>query len=244
MHWIDNTSAIVALCKGYSAAPDSARILQACAVLRLNLDCPIWFQWVPSKANIADLPSRREYGLLRELGSVEVALVLPPFERWDTPFARWTPIVAEGESSDARRQRGSIAVGNLVARAREASDPSTWEVKVDRSSPLGNPFPMNPGQDRGVVCKAFESLVRKGLSVEEVAREFSPPLVFDASFASRGAEKARKLELERLAAFSAGGGSLRLMCWCAPRQCHALSIAKVVAERAESACRLLSQRES
>eukprot|EP00962_Isochrysis_galbana_P041186 scaffold15050_cov141-Isochrysis_galbana.AAC.1 len=100
---------------------------------------------------------------------------------------------------------------------------------------------MSPGQDRGVVCKAFESLVRKGLSVEEVARDFSPPLVFDASFASRGAEKARELELERLAAFSAGGGSLRLMCWCAPRQCHALSIAKVVAERAESACRLLSQ---
>eukprot|EP00962_Isochrysis_galbana_P022884 scaffold6858_cov112-Isochrysis_galbana.AAC.6 len=30
------------------------------------------------------------------------------------------------------------------------------------------------------------------------------------------------------------------MCWCAPRQCHALSIAKVVAERAESACRLPS----
>eukprot|EP00962_Isochrysis_galbana_P004831 scaffold1321_cov97-Isochrysis_galbana.AAC.1 len=93
-------------------------------------------------------------------------------------------IGAEGVSSDARRQRGSIAVGNLVARAREASDPSTWEVKVDRSSPLGNPFPMSPGQDRSVVCKAFESLVRKGLSVEEVAREFSPPLVFDASFAS------------------------------------------------------------
>eukprot|EP00962_Isochrysis_galbana_P003368 scaffold935_cov222-Isochrysis_galbana.AAC.2 len=35
-------------------------------------------------------------------------------------------------------------------------------------------------------------------------------------------------------------GSLILMCWCAPRQCHALSIAKVVAERAESACRLPS----
>eukprot|EP00962_Isochrysis_galbana_P034686 scaffold11785_cov92-Isochrysis_galbana.AAC.1 len=51
---------------------------------------------------------------------------------------------------------------------------------------------MSPGQDRGVVCKAFESLVRKGLSVEEVAREFSPPLVFDASFASRGAEKRRE----------------------------------------------------
>eukprot|EP00962_Isochrysis_galbana_P028421 scaffold8982_cov125-Isochrysis_galbana.AAC.3 len=30
------------------------------------------------------------------------------------------------------------------------------------------------------------------------------------------------------------GDSIVLMCWCAPRQCHALSIARVVAERAES----------
>eukprot|EP00962_Isochrysis_galbana_P032402 scaffold10644_cov107-Isochrysis_galbana.AAC.7 len=48
---------------------------------------------------------------------------------------------------------------------------------------------------------SFESLLRKGASVEEVAREFSPPLVFDASFASRGAQKARKSELEKLAAY-------------------------------------------
>eukprot|EP00962_Isochrysis_galbana_P004832 scaffold1321_cov97-Isochrysis_galbana.AAC.2 len=34
------------------------------------------------------------------------------------------------------------------------------------------------------------------------------------------------------------------MCWCAPRQCHALSIAKVVAERAESACLCLLVRRS
>eukprot|EP00962_Isochrysis_galbana_P054898 scaffold26551_cov115-Isochrysis_galbana.AAC.3 len=64
-----------------------------------------------------------------------------------------------------------------------------YPLDFDIPFPLGNPFPMSPGQDRGVVYKAFESLVRKGLSGEEVAREFSPPLVFDASFASRGAEK-------------------------------------------------------
>eukprot|EP00962_Isochrysis_galbana_P013150 scaffold3760_cov133-Isochrysis_galbana.AAC.1 len=114
------------------------------------VDCPIWFQWVPSKANIADL---KPTCLLAESTACCASWAawrslwcfpLSPFERWDTPFARWTPVVAEGESSDARRQRGSTAVGNLVARAREASDPSTWEVKVDRSSPLGNPFPMSP----------------------------------------------------------------------------------------------------
>jgi hypothetical protein len=43
VHSIDKTSAIAALCKGYSAAPDSARILQAFAAIRLDLDCPVWF---------------------------------------------------------------------------------------------------------------------------------------------------------------------------------------------------------
>eukprot|EP00962_Isochrysis_galbana_P021848 scaffold6454_cov113-Isochrysis_galbana.AAC.14 len=50
--------------------------------------------------------------------------------------------------SSKERGRGSIAVGNLASRAREAVDPAAWEVRVDRArpghppSPLGNPFPM------------------------------------------------------------------------------------------------------
>lgn len=234
VHWIDNTSAIAALCKGYSAAPDSARILQAFATLRMDIDCPIWFQWVPSKANIADLPSRREFGLLEELGSSKVPLILPLFASWDAPFARWS-----SSPGGSNRERGSIAVGNLAARAREAVDPAAWEVRVDRTrpgqprSPLGNPFPMKDTQDRAAVIEAFEKLLLSGASVEIVARSFTPPLVFDRSYASREADRARSSELGRLAAFSAAGGSLRLMCWCAPRQCHAASIARAVASLAE-----------
>jgi len=88
-------------------------------------------------------------------------------------------------------------------------------------------------QDRAVVIEAFERLLLPGASVERVARSFSPPLVFDRSYASREADRARSAELSRLAAFSAAGGSLRLMCWCAPRQCHAASIARAVASLAE-----------
>jgi hypothetical protein len=72
VHWIDNTSAIAALVKGYSGSPDSVRILHAFAAFSLGLDTSSWFLWVPSKANIADLPLRNDFALLEELGSVEV----------------------------------------------------------------------------------------------------------------------------------------------------------------------------
>ena len=58
VHWIDNTSAIAALIKGYSGSPDSVRILHAFAAFSLGLEVSSWFLWVPSKANIADEPSR------------------------------------------------------------------------------------------------------------------------------------------------------------------------------------------
>lgn len=57
IHYIDNTSAVAALVKGYSRAPDSARMLHAFTARRLALGTDIWFQWVASAANIADWPS-------------------------------------------------------------------------------------------------------------------------------------------------------------------------------------------
>eukprot|EP00962_Isochrysis_galbana_P021992 scaffold6516_cov126-Isochrysis_galbana.AAC.4 len=77
--------------------------------------------------------------------------------------------------------------------------------------PFGEPLSDEPGARPGRGLQSFRepSPEGKGLSVEEVAREFSPPLVFvfDASFASRGAEKARKLELERLERLSQREGA-------------------------------------
>ena len=75
LHWIDNTGVISALTKGYSRAPDSVRIFHVFKAFCLGLGVSIWFQWVPSKANIADLPSRSEFALLRRFGASEVPLV-------------------------------------------------------------------------------------------------------------------------------------------------------------------------
>ena len=83
IHWVDNTSALAAMTKGYSSRPDSARLVHAlhawCAVTRTS----IWFEYVPSEANAADAPSR-DMGLATApyvpapgLCSEPVRLVLP-----------------------------------------------------------------------------------------------------------------------------------------------------------------------
>ena len=89
IHMIDNQSAVAALIKGYARAPDSVNIVHAFAAFNLGLEVSPWFEWVPSKANIADLPSRGDEGLLRELGSQEVPMVLPDVRAWDEPAAAW-----------------------------------------------------------------------------------------------------------------------------------------------------------
>ena len=99
LHWIDNTGVIAALTKGYSRAPDSVRILHVFKAFCLGLGVSIWFQWVPSKANIADLPSRSEFALLRRFGASEVPLVFPEFEAWDGPVGR---VLASGRAAWGR----------------------------------------------------------------------------------------------------------------------------------------------
>ena len=77
LHWIDNTGAVAALTKGYARAPDSVRIVHVFKAYCLGAGASIWFQWVPSKANIADLPSRKEYEMLRRFGAERRSMILP-----------------------------------------------------------------------------------------------------------------------------------------------------------------------
>ena len=85
-HWIDNTSVLAALIKGYARAHASVRLLHAFKAFAFGLGVDSWFQWVPSKANIADLPSRKEYEMLRRFGAEERPMILPEFEMWDEPI--------------------------------------------------------------------------------------------------------------------------------------------------------------
>ena len=58
VHFIDNTSAVVALSKGYSGAPDSARLVHMFHAWQAGSRSNVWFEYVPTDANPADEPSR------------------------------------------------------------------------------------------------------------------------------------------------------------------------------------------
>ena len=58
IHFIDNTSAIAALVRGYSGMPDSARLVHALHAFNVGLRALPWFAHVRSAANVSDAPSR------------------------------------------------------------------------------------------------------------------------------------------------------------------------------------------
>ena len=97
IHWIDNTGALAALIKGYASAADLAKIVHAFAVINLAIKCEPWFEYVRSKANIADLPSRGLFDYLLSLGAIKVDLLLPPPHWWDEPQAWFDGVCALAE---------------------------------------------------------------------------------------------------------------------------------------------------
>ena len=86
-HFIDNTVALSSLVHGYARRPDMADMSEIfqCAVAGLGIDA--WLEWVPSAANVADVPSRldKDQGVLERVGARRVPLVFPTAEQWDSP---------------------------------------------------------------------------------------------------------------------------------------------------------------
>ena len=58
LHFIDNTVALSKLVHGYAREPDMAAVTNSLHVCDAFLHVDAWFEWVPSDANISDLPSR------------------------------------------------------------------------------------------------------------------------------------------------------------------------------------------
>jgi len=94
----DNSGALSALIHGYASKPDMCRIVNVYHLTQFFLHATVWLEWVPSAANIADLPSRLGYAefyqCLAALGvdSQWVPTVLPPPAVWRGSFralARW-----------------------------------------------------------------------------------------------------------------------------------------------------------
>ncbi len=79
-----------------------------------------------------------------------------------------------------------------------------YDVHVDRTSILGNPFVMINEKDRNSVCDKY---------IDHFDKESMNPknILFEK-------------ELERLGNIYLKHGKLRLFCWCAPKRCHASTI--------------------
>lgn len=81
-----------------------------------------------------------------------------------------------------------------------------YDIKVDRSSPLGNPFSLKFEKDRDIVCDNYHKLFYKRLN--------SSPEEY----------KKVKNELQRLKEIYQKYNVLNLYCWCRPKRCHAETI--------------------
>ena len=116
--YIDNTAALCSYAKAASSDVDSARMVHEFHALCHMLCARVWFSWVPSKSNIADLPSRNEFSLLQELGSDAFAAVIPRFG------ASWADVIFESKV---------ISAVNLRTRERrwlkEATDAIAAEAQ-------------------------------------------------------------------------------------------------------------------
>ena len=119
IHWIDNTSALAGLIRGYAGAIDSARIVHAFHALNAGLRTDVWFEYIASKANIADLPSRMEFDLLKSLQAQERQCILPSTEDWQQPAQAWLEARRRGEAHEkTNTKRHRAPEGGEAVRQR------------------------------------------------------------------------------------------------------------------------------
>ena len=89
IHWIDNESAIQGLKNGYSPKGDSAKLINAFHMFNAGLKADVWFEYVESAANVADAPSRLDFGLLQQMGANYKLMVIPEVEDFFRPLEQW-----------------------------------------------------------------------------------------------------------------------------------------------------------
>lgn len=82
IHCGDNTAANCAVIKGYSAAPDLARLVSATHLKWAEGNINVWLEFVKSEANVSDLPSRGEFESLDKIGAIRLMFTLPDISLW------------------------------------------------------------------------------------------------------------------------------------------------------------------
>ena len=80
MHYIDNQGACYSFIKGGSKDQDMNRAVFVGQMRMAQMSCHVWYDYVPSASNIADLPTRLDADAVIRLNRIgtEVPLHLPP----------------------------------------------------------------------------------------------------------------------------------------------------------------------
>ena len=86
LHFIDNQGALANCISCSSKDDDCAWMVHRLAISTARMACSPWFDYVRSKANIADLPSRWEFELLESMGSTWVETRIPASNDWSSTF--------------------------------------------------------------------------------------------------------------------------------------------------------------
>ena len=90
-----------------------------------------------------------------------------------------------------------------VANIRTFTPDGSLAIRVDRKSNLGNPFTMNGEANRDLVCDKYEQYFTKRSHAIE-----------------RSGFTAELAQLRKMAETK----DITLLCWCAPKRCHADTI--------------------
>lgn len=95
-----------------------------------------------------------------------------------------------------------------ICNLRKQKPKEIYDVKVDRTSVLGNPFFMKSEAQRDEVCDKYETYFKNKIKTDYVFIN----------------------ELNNLVKLYEEYGNLRLFCWCSPKRCHAETIKKWLEE--------------
>jgi hypothetical protein len=98
-----------------------------------------------------------------------------------------------------------------IMNMRREKPSRIYDFRVDRGSPIGNPFPMKREIDRVKCCQMYRVWFYE-TQHSTVQKEYVQRLI----------DTYRKY------------GRLRLFCWCAPKQCHAEVIRKYILEKTKT----------
>lgn len=98
----------------------------------------------------------------------------------------------------------SIVIKNL----RFEKPQQEWQVRVDRSCLLGNPFVMHDESERDIVCDFYEKWFFDGVK----------------GYLLEGKYQLWWKALQKFIELYRQYGKLELFCWCAPKRCHAETI--------------------